>query len=152
MLEVCASIASDKPSLEIHPLSIGGKEDPARLVFNVSNGPAINVSIIDLGNRFRVIVNEVDVVPADEALPKLPVARVLWVPRPKLKIAAEAWILAGGAHHTCFSQSVTAEQIEDFAEIAGMEYLLIDKNTQISEFKKELRWNEMYYHLAKGLS
>ena len=152
MLEVCASIASDKPSLEIHPLSIGGKEDPARLVFNVSNGPAINVSIIDLGNRFRVIANEVDVVSPDEALPKLPVARVLWIPRPKLKIAAEAWILAGGAHHTCFSQSVTAEQIEDFAEIAGMEYLLIDKNTQISEFKKELRWNEMYYHLAKGLS
>jgi L-arabinose isomerase len=151
MLEVCESIAKGKCSLEVHPLSIGGKADPARLVFNVPNGAGINASVIDLGNRFRMIVNEVDVVAPDEALPKLPVARVVWVPKPNLKVGAAAWILAGGAHHTGFSMAVTAEHMEDFAEMAGMEYVLIGKDTKISEFKKELRWNEIYYHLAKGL-
>jgi len=151
MLEICASIAQGKPSLEVHPLSIGGKADPARLVFNVPNGPGINASLIDLGNRFRLIVNEVDVVPPDKPLPKLPVARVMWVPKPNLKIGAAAWILAGGAHHTGFSMAVTSEHIEDFAEMAGIEYVLIGKDTKISEFKKELRWNEIYYMLAKGL-
>ena len=152
MLEVCSSIASNKPSLEIHPLSIGGKDDPARLVFQVSNGSAINASTIDLGNRFRLIVNNVEVVQPDAALPKLPVARVVWVPKPKLKTAAEAWILAGGAHHTSFSQALRADHMEDFAEIAGMEYVLIDENTQLGDFKKELRWNEIYYHLVKGIA
>jgi L-arabinose isomerase len=151
MLEVCESIAEQKPSLEIHPLSIGGKADPARLVFNVKSGPAVNASVLDLGNRFRMVVNEVDVIPPDEPLPKLPVARAVWVPRPNLKTAAAAWILAGGAHHTGFSQAVTAEHLEDFAEMAGLEYLLIGNETRLSEFKKELRWNEIYYHLAKGL-
>jgi L-arabinose isomerase len=153
MLEVCASIAvaDKKPSLEIHPLSIGGKADPARLVFNVRNGPAINASIMDMGNRFRLVVNEVDVVPPDAPLPKLPVARVVWVPRPNLKVAAAAWILAGGAHHTGFSQVVTAEHMEDFADMAGLEFLLIGKDTTLSEFKKEIRWNQVYYHLANGL-
>jgi L-arabinose isomerase len=151
MLEVCASIADGKPSLEIHPLSIGGKADPARLVFNVPNGPAINASIMDMGNRFRLLVNEVDVVPPDAPLPKLPVARVVWVPRPNLKVAAAAWILAGGAHHTGFSQVVTAEHMENFADMAGLEFLLIGKDTTLSEFKKEIRWNQVYYHLAKGL-
>jgi L-arabinose isomerase len=153
MLEICASIAvkTQKPSLEIQPLSIGGKDDPARLVFQVPSGPAVNASVLDLGNRFRMVVNEVDVVPPDEPLPRLPVARVVWVPRPNLKTAAAAWILAGGAHHTGFSQAVTAEHLEDFAEMAGLEFLLIDNHTQLSAFKKELRWNEMYYHLAKGL-
>ncbi len=151
MLEVCASIADDQPALEMHPLSIGGKDDPARLVFNVRGGPAINASVIDMGNRFRVIVNEVDVVAPDAPLPKLPVARVVWVPRPNLKTAAAAWILAGGAHHTGFAHSVTAQHIQDFAEMAGMEFVVIGKDTQVSGFKKELRWNEMYYHLAKGL-
>jgi L-arabinose isomerase len=151
MLEICASIAQGKPSLEVHPLSIGGKADPARLVFNVPQGAGINASLIDLGNRFRMIVNEVDVVPPDKPLPKLPVARVMWVPKPNLKIGAAAWILAGGAHHTGFSMAVTSEHIEDFSEMAGIEYVLIDKNTKISEFKKELRWNEIYYMLAKGL-
>ncbi|MFC2037495.1 L-arabinose isomerase [Chloroflexota bacterium] len=151
MLEVCESIAERKPSLEIHPLSIGGKANPARLLFNVPSGPAVNASVLDLGNRFRMVVNEVDVFPPDEPLRKLPVASVVWVPRPDLQTAAAAWILAGGAHHTGFSQAVTAEHLEDLAEIAGHEFLLIDSNTKLSEFKKELRWNEIYYHLAKGL-
>jgi L-arabinose isomerase len=148
MLEVCASIADGKPSMEVHPLSIGGKADPVRLVFNTRNGPALNASMIDLGDRFRLIVNEVDVVTPDEPLPKLPVSRAVWVPRPNLKTAAEAWILAGGAHHTGFSQSVTKEHLEDFAEMADVEFLLIDNDIKLSEFKKELRWNDLYYHLA----
>lgn len=151
MLEVCASIAQDTPTLEIHPLSIGGKADPARLVFNVPTGPAINASVIDMGNRFRMIVNEVDVVPPDAPLPKLPVARVVWVPRPNLPIAAAAWIHAGGAHHTGFSQAVTAAHMEDFSEMAGIEYLRIGNDTQLAAFRKELRWNEIYYHLAQGI-
>ncbi len=151
MLEVCESIAEGKPSLEIHQLSIGGKADPARLVFNVKNGPALNASLLDLGNRFRMLVNQVDVVSPDALLPNLPVARALWIPRPNLKTAAAAWILAGGAHHTGFSQVVTAEHLEDFADMAGLEFLLIGNDTQLSEFKKEIRWNDMYYHLAKGL-
>jgi L-arabinose isomerase len=151
MLEVCESTAEGKASLELHPLSIGGKADPARLVFNVPGGPAVNASVIDLGNRFRMIVNEVDVVEPGESLPKLPVARAVWVPRPDLKTGAGAWILAGGAHHTGFSQSVTSEHLADFSEMAGLEFVLIDKDTKVPEFKKELRWNEMYYHLCKGL-
>ena len=151
MLEVCASIADGKSALEVHPLSIGGKDDPARLVFNVAAGPALNASVIDLGNRFRLIVNEVDVVHPAHSLPNLPVARVVWVPRPNLKIAAAAWILAGGAHHTGFSQVLAAEHMEDFARMAGIEYLLIDDKTELPQFTKELRWNEVYYLLAKGI-
>ncbi len=150
MLEVCASIAKGKPTLEVHPLGIGGKADPARLVFNVQSGPAVNASIIDMGNRFRMLVNPVDVVPPDADLPNLPVARVVWVPKPNLNVAAGAWILAGGAHHTGFSMAATFEHLEDFAEMAGIECVKIDEGTQISEFKKELRWNEVYYHLNKG--
>ncbi|MCB8979934.1 MAG: L-arabinose isomerase [Ardenticatenaceae bacterium] len=145
MLEICPSIANAKPSLEIHPLGIGGKEDPVRLVFDSQTGPAINASLIDLGNRFRLIVNKVDVVPTDEPLPKLPVARALWIPQPNLKVAAATWILAGGAHHTGFSLSLTSEYMEDFAEIAGIEYLLIDENTTVSNFKKEILWNHSVY-------
>jgi L-arabinose isomerase len=151
MLEVCETIASTKPSLEIHPLSIGGKADPARLVFDARTGPAINATIIDLGNRFRMIANEVEVVTPDAPLPYLPVARAMWIPKPDLKVAAGAWILAGGAHHTGFSQVVTAEHLEDFASMAGIEYLLINEETKLSDFKKEIRWNEMYYHLARGI-
>ena len=106
---------------------------------------------MDMGNRFRMLVNVVDVVPAEQALPKLPVARALWIPQPNLKVAAAAWIYAGGAHHASYSQAVTPEMLSDFAEIAGLEFLLIDKDTKVDEFKKELRWNEMYYLLAKGL-
>ena len=151
MLEVCPSIADGKVLMEVHPLSIGGKGDPVRLVFNVGQGGGLNASIIDMGNRFRMIVNEVDVVPPDQPLPKLPVARVVWVPKPNLKIAATTWILAGGAHHSGFSMALTSEHMEDFADIADVEFLLINENTEASEFKKELRWNEVYYHLAKGL-
>jgi L-arabinose isomerase len=147
MLEICESIAAGQPALEIHPLGIGGKADPVRLVFDTPAGPALNASLIDLGGRFRLIVNQVAVVPPDAPLPKLPVARALWVPEPNLKTAAAAWILAGGAHHTGFSQAVTAEHLEDFAEIAGVEFVLIDNNTRLAEFKKELRWNEAYYRL-----
>jgi L-arabinose isomerase len=148
MLEICESIASGKPSLEIHPLGIGGKDDPARLVFSAPAGHALNASIIDLGNRFRLIVNEVDVVEPPEAMPRLPVARAVWKCRPDFKTACGAWIRAGGAHHTAFSYAVTAEHLRDFAEIAGVELVLIDAGTRLAELEKELRWNEAYYHLA----
>jgi L-arabinose isomerase len=151
MLEVCPSIAESSASLEVHPLGIGGKDDPARLVFKVAKGQGVNASVIDMGNRFRMIVNPCEVVPPDAPLPNLPVARVVWIPKPDLKIAAAAWILAGGAHHTGFSTAITSEYLEDFAEMADMEYLLIDDDTTISEFKKEIRWNEMYYHFSKGI-
>jgi L-arabinose isomerase len=151
MLEICPTIAGNKPALEVHPLGIGGKADPVRLVFDAKTGPAVNASIMEMGNRLRMVVNQVDAVPTDEPLPKLPVARALWVPQPDLKTSAAAWILAGGAHHTGFSFDLTAEHLEDFAEIAGMEFLLIDNHTTVAGFKKELRWNDLYYHLAKGL-
>ncbi len=152
MLEVCSSIADGKPSLEVHPLGIGGKSDPVRVVFNVAPGPGLNASLVDMGNRFRMIVNTVDVVKPDADLPKLPVARVVWVPKPSLKVGAAAWILAGGAHHTGFTKALTAEHMEDFTEMAGIEYLCIDEKTQISEFKKDIRVNELYYMLAKSLA
>ncbi len=151
MLEVCSSVAEGKPALEIHPLSIGGKGDPPRLVFNVPAGPALNASLLDMGNRFRLLVNEVDVLAPDAPLPKLPVARAVWIPRPNLEIAAGGWIHAGGAHHTGFSQAVTSEHLRDFADMAGIEFLLIDGTTRLVELQKELRWNEVYYHLARGL-
>jgi L-arabinose isomerase len=151
MLEVCASIAGSKPSLEIHPLSIGGKDDPARLVFTVPSGPAVNATLLDMGNRFRLVVNEVDVIQPEKPLSKLPVASAVWVPRPNLKVAAGAWILAGGAHHTGFSQSVTRDHLEDYAGMAGLEFLVIDNETRLSSLKNEIKWNEMYYLLAKGL-
>jgi L-arabinose isomerase len=148
MLEVCPSIAEGKPSLEIHPLAIGGKADPVRLVFNARSGPAINASVIDVSDRFRMVVNEVQTIVPEQPLPKLPVARAIWIPKPDLKVAAGAWILAGGAHHTGFSQALTAQHLEDFASMAAMEFLLIDDDTTISTFKKELRWNDMYYRLT----
>lgn len=151
MLEICESIADGKPSCEIHPLGIGGKEDPVRLVFNVAGGDGLNASIIDMGNRFRMLVNTVKVVPTDQPLPKLPVARALWIPQPNLKVGAAAWILAGGAHHTGFTKALTKEHLEDFAEMAGVEFVLIDEKTEIFNFKKELKWNEMYFHLANGI-
>ncbi len=150
MLEVCPSIAQGKPSLEVHQLSIGGKADPARLVFKTSPGSGINVSVIDLGNRFRMIVNEIEVVKCPD-MPNLPVASVLWKPMPDLKTGAAAWILAGGAHHTGFSTAIGQEYLEDLAEMLGIEYLLIGTKCNLKEFKNELRWNEIYYHLAGGL-
>jgi L-arabinose isomerase len=151
MLEICESLAASKPRLDVLPLSIGGKADPIRSIFDASTGPAVCASIMDMGQRFRLVVNIVDVVPTEAPLPKLPVARALWLPRPNLKTAAAAWIYAGGAHHTGFSYSVTAHHLRDFAEMAGIEFLLIDENTRLEDFKKELRWNELYYHLAHRL-
>jgi len=151
MLEICESIAVNKPKLEIHPLGIGGKADPVRLVFDAQTGTAVCASIMDMGGRYRLVANVVDVVPTDEPLPKLPVARALWLPRPNLKVAAATWIFAGGAHHTGFSYSVTPEHLRDYAEMAGIEFLLIDENTTVEGFKDTLRWNDLYYHLNKGL-
>jgi L-arabinose isomerase len=148
MLEICESIAGGKPSLEVHPLGIGGKEDPARLVFTAPAGAALNASMIDLGNRFRLIVNEVDVVKPPKPLPRLPVARAVWKCRPDFKTACGAWIRAGGAHHTAFSYAVRTEHLRDFAEIAGIEMVLIDQDTRLAELEKELRWNEAYFQLA----
>ncbi len=145
MLEICPSIANEKPRAEIHPLGIGGKADPVRLVFNTRTGPALNASVIDLGNRFRMILNTVEVVPPQEPLPKLPVARALWIPQPNLKVGAAAWIYAGGAHHTGFSLSLKPEHLQMFADMAGIECVLIDENTNVNDFKKELRWNETVY-------
>jgi L-arabinose isomerase len=151
MLEVCPSIAAATPSCEIHPLSIGGREDPVRLVFTAAPGPAVVVAMLDLGDRFRIVANEVDVVPPDEELPRLPVARAVWKPRPDLATAAESWLEAGGPHHTVFTAALGIEPLADLAEIAGIELLVIDERTRVSDFKKELRWNQAYYHLAGGL-
>ena len=147
MLEICSSIADGKPRCEIHELGIGGKADPVRLCFNVPEGPAINVSVLDLGNRFRILVNEVEAVRPPQDLPKLPTARVLWDPKPDLKTAAAAWIFAGGAHHTVYSQNLTSEHIMDYAGMAGVEFLLIDTDTRLREFRNEIRWNEVYYQI-----
>jgi len=149
MLEVCPTIAEAKPSLEIHPLAIGAREDPVRLVFNAPAGPALNATLIDLGSRFRLIVNEVTAV-NHPVLPKLPVARAVWECKPDFKTACAGWILAGGAHHTGFSYAVTAEMLEDFATIAGIECVRIGEGTTLPAFKQELRTNEVYYYLAQG--
>ncbi|MDF2190469.1 L-arabinose isomerase [Paraflavitalea sp. CAU 1676] len=145
MLEICESIADGKASCEIHPLGIGGKADPVRLVFNSAAGNALNASLIDMGNRFRMLVNEVEAVKPEHDLPKLPVARVLWKPLPDIKTACAAWILAGGAHHTGYSQNLSSEYLQDLAEMAGIEFVLINKDTNLYQFKNELRWNEIYY-------
>jgi L-arabinose isomerase len=145
MLEVCPTIAATRPRIEVHPLSIGGKEDPARLVFDGGAGEAVNASLIDLGHRFRLVVNEVDAVKTEKEMPKLPVARILWKPRPSLRDSAEAWILAGGAHHTCFSFAVTTEQLQDWAEMVGIECVVINENTSPHSIRNELRWNEMVW-------
>jgi L-arabinose isomerase len=149
MLEVDESIANGKPSCEVHPLGIGGKADPVRLVFNVAGGPALNASVVDMGNRFRLLVNEVEAVEPQQDLPKLPVARVLWKPLPDMKTGAAAWILAGGAHHTCYSQNLTSEHLQDFAEMAGIECVRIDRETRLNQLRNELRWSEVYYQVNK---
>ncbi len=147
MLEVDASLASGKASLEVHPLGIGGKQDPVRLVFNVAGGNALNASIVDMGNRFRMIVNEVEAIEPIHDLPNLPVARVLWKPLPDMKTGCAAWIYAGGAHHTAYSQNLTTAHLQDFADIAGIELIRIDKQTTISHLKNELMWNEVFYKI-----
>ncbi len=150
MLEICSSIADGKPSLQVHPLGIGGKADPARLVFNTPAGPGLNASLIDMGNRFRLLVNEVDTIAPEQPMPKLPVAQALWVPKPNFEDACACWIYAGGAHHTGFSQAITTEMLEDFAEIAGIELVVVDGATKVRDFKQQLRGNEIYYGLKDG--
>ncbi|MFC4872454.1 L-arabinose isomerase [Negadavirga shengliensis] len=145
MLEVDECLAAEKPSCEVHSLGIGGKEDPVRLVFNAKGGKGLNASLVDMGNRFRLVINEVQAIAPPHDLPRLPVARVMWKPLPDMKTACAAWILAGGAHHTCFSQNLTAEILNDFADIAGIEAVNIDAGTDLRQFKKELQWSEGYY-------
>ena len=151
MLEVCPSIAQGQPSAEIHPLAIGGKADPVRLVFTASSGPAVNASMVDMGNRFRLIVNQVNLVAPEQPLPKLPVARAVWRPEPDFKVAATTWILAGGSHHTSLSKALTLGHVQDFADIAGLECLCIDAHTNVRTFSNELKWNDLYYHLARAI-
>jgi len=150
MLEICPSIASSKAALQVHALGIGGKADPARLVFNVPAGPALNAALMDFGNRFRLLINEVDCVAPPHAMPKLPVARAVWRCRPNFEDACAAWIYAGGAHHTGFSQAVTTEMLEDFGAIAGLEVVVIDSGTKLRQFKQELTWNDAAYGLKNG--
>ncbi|MFS0490677.1 L-arabinose isomerase [Leadbetterella byssophila] len=145
MLEICPSIAEGTVNCEVHPLGIGGKEDPVRLVFNGAPGNALNASLIDLGNRFRLLVNEVEAVKVDKEFPKLPTARVLWKPQPSMEVGLQSWILGGGAHHTVYSQNLTTEYLEDFAEMLGIELLVIGKGTTIRDIKNEIRFNDIAY-------
>ncbi len=149
MLEVCPSIAEEqKPLLDVQPLGIGGKEDPARLIFSTASGPAVNFTLIDLGDRFRLVANQVESLKAPQALPKLPVAHALWRAAPDLATASEAWMIAGGAHHTVFSQALDVEDLQLFTELYGIEMALIDEQTNIASFRQTLRWNDAYYRLA----
>ena len=145
MLEVCPSIADGPISIKCQPLSMGDREDPARLVFTSKEGHGIATSLLDLGTRFRLIINDVDCKKVEKPMPKLPVATNFWVPQPNLQVGAEAWIYAGGGHHTAFSYDLTAEQMCDWAAAMGIEAVVIDKDTNIRNFRNELRWNSMYY-------
>ena len=151
MLEVCPSIAASTPSCEVHPLAIGNREDPVRLVFDAAPGPAVVVGLADLGSRFRLVGSEIDTVAPDEPLPALPVARAVWTSRPDLQVAATAWLMAGGPHHTVYSIAVDRETLDDFATIAGVELAMIHAETTVSSFRDELRWNAAWHHLAQGL-
>ena len=149
MLEVCPSIAEGPIGIKVCPLSMGDREDPARLVFTSKTGPGIAASLIDLGDRFRLIINEVDCKKVEKPMPKLPVATAFWTPKPDLSVGAESWILAGGAHHTAFSYDLTAEQMVDWADAMGIESVVIDGATTIRGLKNELKWNSMYYMLKR---
>jgi L-arabinose isomerase len=151
MLEVCPTIAADQPSCEIHPLGIGDREDPVRLVFDATPGPAVVIGLADLGDRFRLVANEVTVVPPDEPLPNLPVARAVWQPAPSLSTSAECWLTAGGPHHTVMTHAVGAETLHDFATMAATELVLIDADTTPAQFGDRLRWNAAYHRLAAGI-
>jgi L-arabinose isomerase len=145
MLEVCPSIAADTATGEIHPLTIGDRDDPVRLVFTAAPGPAIVAGLVDMGDRFRIVANRIELVAPAEDLPKLPVARAVWRPEPDLTTAAEAWILAGGPHHTALSQALTLAHLADLAEIAGIELVAIDERTETASLRQQLRWNDAYY-------
>ncbi len=151
MLEVCPSIADGRPSCEIHPLGIGGREDPVRLVFNANAGPGVVIGLADLGDRFRLVANAIEVVPPDEDLPRLPVARAVWKPAPSLSTSAESWLIAGGPHHTVLTRAVSAETLADFADMVHTELLLIDADTTTRSFADRVRWNSAYYRIAQGL-
>ena len=151
MLEVCPSIAAGRPRVEIHPLGIGGREDPVRLVFDAAPGPAVVLGIADMGDRFRLVANTITVVPPPHPLPRLPVARAVWEPAPSLETSAECWLTAGGPHHTVLSAAVGPEELHDLSEILGVELLLIDGETTTRSFLREMRWNQAYYRLAQGL-
>jgi L-arabinose isomerase len=151
MLEVCPSIAAATPACEIHPLSIGGREDPVRLVFDAASGPATVIGLADLGDRFRLVANEIDVIAPPEPLPRLPVARAVWRPQPSLATSAESWLTAGGPHHTALTTALTSEHLADLAEMAAVELLTIDADTTRRQFANEIRWNQAYYRLARGL-
>ncbi len=151
MLEVCPSITSLRPSCEIHPLGIGGREDPVRLVFDADPGPGFVAGLVDLGDRLRIVANDVQVVPPDEPLPALPVARAVWTPEPDLATSAEAWLTAGGPHHTVLTTAVPREALEAFATIAGIELVHVDAATTMRSFTKELRWNAAYHRLARAM-
>lgn len=152
MLEVCPSIAAGRPSCEIHPLGIGGREDPVRLVFDAEPNDGFVLGLLDLGDRFRLVTNSIEVVPPDEPLPRLPVARAVWKPQPSFSVATESWLTAGGPHHTALSTAVSSGTLEDFADIAGVELVRIDENTTRESFQRELRWSQAYYRLARGLA
>lgn len=147
MLEVDPALAADRPWIEVHPLGIGDRKDPARLCFNTGDGPAIVVSLVDMGDRFRMIVNDVDACAPFQDMPKLPTARVMWKPLPDLSTSAEAWILAGGAHHTVLSYALNASHMRDFCEIMGIEFIHINKDTTIPQFIKELQWNDIVWRI-----
>jgi L-arabinose isomerase len=151
MLEVCPSLTTSRPTLEIHPLGIGGKDDPVRLVFSADPGPGVVVALSDVRDRFRLVANVVEVVPPAEPLPRLPVGRAVWRPTPDFQTSATSWLQAGAAHHTCMSTAVGIEAFEDFARIAGTELLTIDESTTVRGFEHELRWNAAYYRLARGI-
>jgi L-arabinose isomerase len=151
MLEICPSIAADTPSCEIHPLGIGGREDPVRLVFDAAPGPAVVLGLADMGERFRLVANEIDVVAPLEPLPALPVARAVWRPRPDLRTSAESWLTAGAPHHSVLTSAVGVEELDDLAGMLGVELLVIDADTTARRFARELRWNQAYHRLALGL-
>ena len=151
MLEVSPSLSSERASLEIHPLGIGGKKDPVRLVFTADPGPAVVVAMSDMRDRFRLVANVVENVPLDAPLPKLPVGRAVWIPQPDFATSAAAWLTAGAAHHTVMTTAVSVDVFRDFAEIAGTELLVIDENTTLRDFQREVKWNAAYYRLAQGM-
>ncbi|VDR31048.1 L-arabinose isomerase [Arthrobacter agilis] len=151
MLEICPTLTTSKPTLEVHPLGIGGKEDPVRLVFDTDAGAGVVVAMSDMRDRFRLTANAVEIVPPDAPLPNLPVARAVWKPEPSLETSAAAWLSAGAAHHTVLTTAVGLEVFEDFADIAEVELLRIDADTKLRDFQRELRWNAAYYRLAQKL-